>query len=182
MAVTLPFSTIDWTVAIVLIPKVTTTNPGLVQLILEGANGYASFISMNGVYNMASCGTYSGVPIYDNVTSASWGVSSSSAMCNPTAITAYGLGYDGANGGWNCFTSGCCASCNTGTFVADPFTQVFQMGSAAASGTWTLNIFDGNSGSSRSTLNSWSLQFYRNFLNFPPISMAGFFKRSFVTM
>ena len=161
-----PFSKIDWTVAIVLIPFFQSgVNPGDVELALLSPTNYKTYVTMSGLYNLNNCGTYLGVPVYDN-TSAIWGTASTSSLCSATAYTPYSNGYLDPSGNFDCFTGTKCSFGTTqGTFVSDPFAQTFQKGAGTASGTWTFELYDDDGGN---TLTSWILQFYREFLSWTP--------------
>ena len=158
-----PFSKIDWTVAVVVIPVVTTPDPGQLLLTITSPAGYGPILSLASIYNLAGCSSENGIPYYDNATIA-WGPSSATSVCSATKLGGYGLGYYNPSGVFTCFTSGCSLSSDTGTFTAYPFATSLQMGGGAAAETWLFEVLDNNSGSSsssRSTINSWTLQFYR---------------------
>jgi len=155
-----PFATMDWTVALMFIPNMSTTNPANVQLILCGPNGYCSEATMNyGVESgLSGCSILNSPQIYDNQTTV-WG--QSTVSCTQTSWTAFGLAYSkGAQGNGECYKS-CSTSAYTGTYIPDPFAVTFQMGNAAAVGQWSLTVYDTNSRTE--TVNSWELRFYREF-------------------
>jgi len=160
-----PVAKFDWTVALVFIPVVETPDPTYVELILLSPGWYATlpvFSSTNKDGTMGGCNSLNGVPIYDNNT-AQWGKSSSATLCSATKISPMGLFYDDPSDSPTCFVGGCDWSADTGTTVSDPFARVYSMGNATTTGVWYLQIYDNNPGNTtedRSTVTSWTLQFY----------------------
>jgi hypothetical protein len=163
VAVSPPFSVIDWTVAMVFIPVMTVSNPGNIELVLFAPNLYTVYFTMSGFYNLNGCNTLNGIPIYDNNT-VIWGSSSTTSVCSATAYTAYSTGYQDPSGNWLCFSgSSCSFGSQSGTYVSDPFALTYQKGGGTVAGTWQFSIIDDDGGNS---LTSWTLQFYRESYSF----------------
>lgn len=159
-----PFSKIDWTVAVVLIPSITTSYPGWLELALTSPAGYSAYPTMSDIYIYnEGCDSEFDLPIYDNLTMA-WGVSTPTSLCSATAFTGYGLVYS-YNGYWDCFVPNCNVYNNLGTFISDPFATTFQKGGGTAAGAWTFSAYDVSG--SYSIINGWTVQFYRRPPSFP---------------
>jgi len=142
----------------VLIPVLTSSNPGNIEVTLQAPTKYTSVVAMSSFYNLNGCGTMNGIPVYDNNT-VTWGSGSTSSVCSATAYTGFATGYDNSTGAFHCFSGTSCSSTKTtGTYITDPFAQTFQMGAGTASGTWTLGFYASSNGYS---VTSWALQFYR---------------------
>lgn len=170
-----PFSVIDWTVAIVLIPVFSSCpDPGQVEFYLGAPTGYATYPAMAGLYNLGGCSTYSGIPIYDNQTI--WGspTTTSSMLCSANAFTGNSNGYQDPSSNWLCFSGTSCSfGTQSGNFISDPFAVTYQKGGGTAAGTWKFGMWNGNS-NLESTLKSWAIQFYREAFSPPCLPSSSF--------
>jgi len=157
LQVNLPFTIIDWTVAVVLVPLFSTPNLGSLTISLTAPNGFSAVVLVNGQYVLSGCNS-GRVAIFDNCTAAV-GSASPPALCHAAQFSGLGLFYSDPTSTPTCFVPGCDVSNFIGTWIGDPFAATFQKGTAAASGVWTLGIYDTNP-TAPSNLTKWALQFY----------------------
>ena len=151
----LPFTKMDWTVAVVLTPYLTFNYPEDLTIMLCDPSKYCAYVAYDG--DGLNCENFfNGVPIYDNNTYYSGTSSSYSCSTTISPWTAnHKYYFDNTGGqyqGQNSFVGGSITYPFAGTFATD-----------TANGQWVLQITDNNpvpSVPDSGTLASWTLQFY----------------------